>query len=108
MPAAPAPKPEPVIRPLILAMNADCKLSVLPLATKLIFLTARHERGLSQRQLAKILEVPRSYISKVENGHIFPYLGSVERYARGLRLPMRELMARIDVLCAMLEAARAA
>ena len=39
----------------------------------------RRARHLSQRQLAGRMQVPRTYISKIENGKAVPTLGSLER-----------------------------
>jgi transcriptional regulator with XRE-family HTH domain len=52
----------------------------------------RHERGLSQRELALRMEVPRTYISKIENGKAQPTLASLERLARALGADICELL----------------
>ena len=44
----------------------------------------RRARHLSQRQLASRMMVPRTYISKIENGKAIPTLGSLERLALAL------------------------
>lgn len=44
----------------------------------------RASRSLSQRQLAERMSVPRTYISKIENGKAIPTLGSLERLAKAL------------------------
>ena len=44
----------------------------------------RRARHLSQRQLAGRMQVPRTYISKIENGKAIPTLGSLERLAMAL------------------------
>jgi transcriptional regulator with XRE-family HTH domain len=44
----------------------------------------RRARHLSQRQLAGRMQVPRTYISKIENGKAIPTLGSLERLANAL------------------------
>ncbi|MGA7706287.1 MAG: helix-turn-helix transcriptional regulator, partial [Acidobacteriaceae bacterium] len=44
----------------------------------------RNARHLSQRQLAARLEVPRTYISKIENGRAMPTLSSLQRLANAL------------------------
>lgn len=44
----------------------------------------RRARHLSQRQLAGRMQVPRTYISKIENGKAIPTLGSLERLAEAL------------------------
>ncbi|MFT4111237.1 helix-turn-helix domain-containing protein [Silvibacterium sp.] len=56
----------------------------------------RQSRGMSQRQLAGRMQVPRTYISKIENGKAMPTLSSLERLALALQ---------VDV-CALLRDAR--
>ena len=46
----------------------------------------RHVRNLSQRQLAASMGVPRTYISKIENGKAMPTLRSLDRLARALKV----------------------
>lgn len=45
---------------------------------------ARRLANLSQRQLALKLECPRTWISKIENGHTVPTLASLLRIADAL------------------------
>ena len=52
----------------------------------------RRARHLSQRQLAGRMQVPRTYISKIENGKAIPTLGSLERLAAALGVEMRYLV----------------
>jgi transcriptional regulator with XRE-family HTH domain len=52
----------------------------------------RRARHLSQRQLAARMEVPRTYISKIENGKAVPTLGSLERLATALNVEVRQLV----------------
>jgi transcriptional regulator with XRE-family HTH domain len=52
----------------------------------------RRARHLSQRQLAGRMEVPRTYISKIENGKAIPTLGSLERLARALEVDICQLV----------------
>jgi transcriptional regulator with XRE-family HTH domain len=52
----------------------------------------RRARHLSQRQLAGRMQVPRTYISKIENGKAIPTLGSLERLARALGVDVRQLV----------------
>jgi len=52
----------------------------------------RRARHLSQRQLAGRMQVPRTYISKIENGKAIPTLGSLERLAGALEVDMRQLV----------------
>ena len=52
----------------------------------------RRARHLSQRQLAGRMQVPRTYISKIENGKAIPTLGSLERLATALGVEVRQLV----------------
>ena len=52
----------------------------------------RRARHLSQRQLAGRMQVPRTYISKIENGKAIPTLGSLERLATALGVEMNQLV----------------
>jgi len=52
----------------------------------------RKARHLSQRQLASRMQVPRTYISKIENGKAIPTLGSVERLAQALQVDVSQLV----------------
>jgi transcriptional regulator with XRE-family HTH domain len=52
----------------------------------------RRARHLSQRQLAARMQVPRTYISKIENGKAIPTLGSLERLANALEVDMSQLV----------------
>jgi len=52
----------------------------------------RRARHLSQRQLAGRMLVPRTYISKIENGKAIPTLGSLERLAAALGVDVSQLV----------------
>jgi transcriptional regulator with XRE-family HTH domain len=52
----------------------------------------RRARHLSQRQLAGRMQVPRTYISKIENGKAIPTLGSLERLANALEVDICQLV----------------
>src|ERR1700693_4140896 len=52
----------------------------------------RKGRNLSQRQLAGRMQVPRTYISKIENGKAIPTLGSLERLAQALEVDVWQLV----------------
>jgi transcriptional regulator with XRE-family HTH domain len=52
----------------------------------------RHSRGMSQRQLAGRMQVPRTYISKIENGKAMPTLSSLERLATALEVDICALL----------------
>jgi transcriptional regulator with XRE-family HTH domain len=52
----------------------------------------RRARHLSQRQLAGRMQVPRTYISKIENGKAIPTLSSLARLADALGVDVRKLV----------------
>src|SRR6202047_2980350 len=52
----------------------------------------RLRNGLSQRQLAGRMSVPRTYVSKIENEKATPTLSSLERLARALEVTVPELL----------------
>jgi transcriptional regulator with XRE-family HTH domain len=52
----------------------------------------RHDRCLSQRQLAGRMAVPRTYISKIENGKAVPTLSSLQRLASALEVGICDLL----------------
>lgn len=52
----------------------------------------RRARKLSQRQLAGRMQVPRTYISKIENGKAVPTLSSLERLATALEVDICDLL----------------
>jgi transcriptional regulator with XRE-family HTH domain len=54
--------------------------------------TLRHRAGLSQRQLAMRMSVPRTYVSKIENEKATPTLSSLERLARALQVTVPDLL----------------
>src|ERR1700682_4193284 len=63
----------------------------LNLATSIRSLRLRN--GLSQRQLAGRMSVPRTYVSKIENEKATPTLSSLERLARALEVTGPDLLS---------------
>jgi len=56
----------------------------------------RQRGGLSQRQLALRMQVPRTYVSKIENEKATPTLSSLERLARALEVTVPDLLSGGD------------
>jgi transcriptional regulator with XRE-family HTH domain len=52
----------------------------------------RHRNGLSQRQLALRMGVPRTYVSKIENEKATPTLSSLARLAAALEVSIPDLL----------------
>ncbi len=55
--------------------------------------TLRQRSGLSQRQLAMRMAVPRTYVSKIENEKATPTLSSLERLAQALQVSVPDLIS---------------
>ncbi len=84
--------PEPVIPCLPVAMPRleTVPSNRLPVASAIRSLRLR--AGLSQRQLAQRMSVPRTYVSKIENEKACPTLSSLERLAGALRVRICDLL----------------
>jgi transcriptional regulator with XRE-family HTH domain len=54
----------------------------------------RQMRGLTQKQLASAAQLPRTYISRIENGRILPGLSTLERVAIALHIGLPALLDR--------------
>jgi transcriptional regulator with XRE-family HTH domain len=83
-------QPAPVSAPLALVGAPSETESGLQVATAVRDL--RLVRNLSQRQLAARMNVPRTYISKIENGKAMPTLSSLDRLARALQVDISTLL----------------
>ncbi|HEY9138168.1 MAG TPA: helix-turn-helix transcriptional regulator [Terriglobus sp.] len=86
-------EPEPVAAPalsLVPQAAQSSEDSGLQVATAVRDL--RRVRNLSQRQLAGRMNVPRTYISKIENGKAMPTLSSLERLAKALQVDISALL----------------
>lgn len=79
-----APVPTPQITPISQGSN-------VPVAAAIRALRVRS--GLSQRQLAMRMRVPRTYVSKIENEKACPTLSSLERLAEALHVQVRDLLS---------------
>ena len=84
--------PEPISAPTLSLVPpaADSTDGGIQVATAVRDL--RRVRNLSQRQLAGRMNVPRTYISKIENGKAMPTLGSLERLAKALQVDISALL----------------
>jgi len=86
----PEPEPIPVAPPIMMPVPGNGH-GHLNLATSIRSLRLRN--GLSQRQLAGRMAVPRTYVSKIENEKATPTLSSLERLARALEVSVPELLS---------------
>ena len=86
------PEPEPImVAPPVMMPVPSNGRGHLNLATSIRSLRLRS--GLSQRQLAGRMAVPRTYVSKIENEKATPTLSSLERLARALEVTVPELLS---------------
>jgi transcriptional regulator with XRE-family HTH domain len=85
-PIAAAPTPIPQMMPI-----PGTGRGHLNLASSIRQLRLRS--GLSQRQLATRMAVPRTYVSKIENEKATPTLSSLERLARALEVSVPDLLS---------------
>jgi len=86
------PEPEPIVMvpPVMMPMPGHGR-GHLNLASSIRSLRLRN--GLSQRQLAGRMSVPRTYVSKIENEKATPTLSSLERLARALEVTVPDLLS---------------
>ena len=83
-------EPAPAPTPLSLVTQTPTPTDGLQVASAVRDL--RHVRNLSQRQLAARMNVPRTYISKIENGKAMPTLSSLDRLAKALQVDISTLL----------------
>lgn len=84
------PEAAPVRIPATMAQVQTMPSHQIPVAAAIRSLRMRS--GLSQRQLALRMSVPRTYVSKIENEKACPTLGSLERLAGALRVRVCDLL----------------
>src|SRR4051812_41902958 len=81
-------EPEPIVaEPAATSMGHGNQIQI---ATAIRSLRLRS--GLSQRQLALRMQVPRTYVSKIENDKATPTLSSLQRLATALEISVTELL----------------
>lgn len=83
-------EPEPVASVIALVPAKETAEGGLQVAAAVREL--RQVRNLSQRQLAARMNVPRTYISKIENGKAMPTLSSLDRLAKALQVDISTLL----------------
>src|ERR1700678_4412486 len=80
--------PSPEAMPVNITSNGRGHVKLAPSIGSL-----RLRSGLSQRQLALRMSVPRTYVSKIENEKATPTLSSLESLARALEVSVPELLS---------------
>jgi transcriptional regulator with XRE-family HTH domain len=84
-------EPEPIlVEPAPVVAPANGNHSHLQIASAIRML--RQKSGLSQRQLAMRMSVPRTYVSKIENEKAVPTLSSLQRLATALEVGVADLL----------------
>ena len=84
-------EPEPILTPAMPLVEAEeSSRSEVQVAKAIRIL--RQRTGLSQRQLAMRMGVPRTYVSKIENEKATPTLSSLARLARALEVTVPDLL----------------
>jgi transcriptional regulator with XRE-family HTH domain len=84
-------EPEPIFAPPIEVVEPERRdRSEVHVASAIRSLRQRH--GMSQRQLALRMGVPRTYVSKIENEKATPTLSSLERLAQALEVSVYNLL----------------
>ena len=83
-------EPPPILAAPPEATPAETKQSHLQVAAAIRRL--RQKSGLSQRQLALRMSVPRTYVSKIENEKAVPTLSSLYRLATALEVSVADLL----------------
>jgi transcriptional regulator with XRE-family HTH domain len=84
------PEPTPVAPVTVVPRTHE--ISHAESAVALRIREIRSQRNMSQRQLAAKMAVPRTYISKVENGRATPTLASLERLAAAFSVHVSDLL----------------
>lgn len=52
----------------------------------------RTEKGISQGDIARVLDVGRSFITNIENGKTNPTLATIAKIAKAIDIPVRNLI----------------
>jgi len=99
-------EPEPVVALPEVAPAITNNSSHPQIQIALAIRSLRRRSGLSQRQLAGRMLVPRTYVSKIENEKATPTLSSLERLAKALEVTIPDLLrgdgrAREDEIAAL-------
>jgi len=53
----------------------------------------RQARGMTKHKLADVIEMPRQWVQRVENGKRTPTISSVRKLAKGLQVSAQTLVA---------------
>lgn len=84
-------EPEPILAPVMPVVETPAS-SRSEVQVAQAIRTLRQRSGLSQRQLALRMGVPRTYVSKIENEKATPTLSSLSRLADALTVSVPDLL----------------
>jgi transcriptional regulator with XRE-family HTH domain len=84
-------EPEPILMPAMPMVHAE-ESSRSDIQVAKAIRSLRQRSGLSQRQLALRMGVPRTYVSKIENEKATPTLSSLARLASALEVTVPDLL----------------
>ena len=98
-------EPEPILIQVLPVAEEEENRSEVQVAKAIRSL--RQRSGLSQRQLAMRMGVPRTYVSKIENEKATPTLSSLSRLAQALEVSVPDLLracgpSREDEICELM------
>jgi transcriptional regulator with XRE-family HTH domain len=83
---------EPPVPEMLPPTAENGHVSHSPLQIAAAIRMMRQRSGLSQRQLAMRMQVPRTYVSKIENDKATPTLSSLQRLANALEVSVPDLL----------------
>jgi transcriptional regulator with XRE-family HTH domain len=86
-------EPEAILLPPTPAEIAEPTDAKPQFQVALAIRSLRQRNGISQRQLAQRMGVPRTYVSKIENEKATPTLSSLERIAEALEVTVPDLLS---------------
>jgi len=84
-------EPEPILAPCLPVAAAETR-DRSEVQVAMAIRSLRQRAGLSQRQLALRMGVPRTYVSKIENEKATPTLSSLARLATALEVSIPDLL----------------
>jgi transcriptional regulator with XRE-family HTH domain len=85
-------EPEPILTPQLLPQVQPEQSSTSEVQVSQAIRSLRQRAGLSQRQLALRMGVPRTYVSKIENAKATPTLSSLNRLANALEVSVPDVL----------------
>jgi transcriptional regulator with XRE-family HTH domain len=53
----------------------------------------RQARGMTKQHLAEVIEMPRQWVQRIENGKNVPTMQSIHKLSKGLKVSARTLVA---------------